>query len=97
MSNYLIGLSLFTLSMSIYSYIFNYSHLLNSLLSLEMMSVTIYFLIGSTFIYLGLEVFYLLFFLVMVVCEGVLGLSLLISLVHSHGEDYFKLFNFIQC
>nr|QQQ88876.1 NADH dehydrogenase subunit 4L [Hyalella kochi] len=97
MSNYLIGLSLFTLSMSGYSYIFNYSHLLNSLLSLEMMSVTIYFLIGSTFIYLGLEMFYLLFFLVMVVCEGALGLSLLISLVHSHGEDYFKLFNFIQC
>nr|QQQ88824.1 NADH dehydrogenase subunit 4L [Hyalella latimana] len=97
MSNYLIGLSLFTLSMSCYSYIFNHSHLLNSLLSLEMMSVTIYFLIGETFIYLGLEMFYLLFFLVMVVCEGVLGLSLLISLVHSHGEDYFKLFNFIQC
>nr|QQQ88577.1 NADH dehydrogenase subunit 4L [Hyalella solida]QQQ88655.1 NADH dehydrogenase subunit 4L [Hyalella tiwanaku] len=94
---YLIILTLFMLCMSLYAFMFNHSHLLNSLLSLEMMSVTIYFLISVVFTSLGLELFYLLFFLVMIVCEGVLGLSLLISLVHSHGEDYFKLFNFIQC
>nr|SBT96174.1 ND4L [Hyalella lucifugax] len=94
---YLIILTLFMLCMGLYAFISNHSHLLNSLLSLEMMSVTIYFLISVVFTSLGLELFYLLFFLVMIVCEGVLGLSLLISLVHSHGEDYFKLFNFIQC
>nr|QQQ88681.1 NADH dehydrogenase subunit 4L [Hyalella kochi]QQQ88733.1 NADH dehydrogenase subunit 4L [Hyalella sp. 2015-x] len=94
---YLTSMSLFLLTMSIYVFVTNNSHLLNSLLSLEMMSVTIYFLIGSIFTYLGLEMYYLLFFLIMVVCEGVLGLSLLISLVSSHGEDYFKLFNFMQC
>nr|QQQ88564.1 NADH dehydrogenase subunit 4L [Hyalella tiwanaku] len=94
---YLIILTLFMLCMSLYAFMSNHSHLLNSLLSLEMMSVTIYFLISIVFTSLGLELFYLLFFLVMIVCEGVLGLSLLISLVHSHGEDYFKLFNFIQC
>nr|QQQ88889.1 NADH dehydrogenase subunit 4L [Hyalella tiwanaku] len=94
---YLIILTLFMLCMSLYAFMVNHSHLLNSLLSLEMMSVTIYFLISVVFTSLGLELFYLLFFLVMIVCEGVLGLSLLVSLVHSHGEDYFKLFNFIQC
>nr|QQQ88902.1 NADH dehydrogenase subunit 4L [Hyalella kochi] len=97
MFHYLVTMILFMLFMSLYTFVMNHSHLLNSLLSLELMSVTIYFLIGVIFTFLGLELFYLLFFLVMVVCEGVLGLSLLIILVHSHGEDYSKTFNFIQC
>nr|QQQ88928.1 NADH dehydrogenase subunit 4L [Hyalella franciscae] len=94
---YLLIFVLLMLSASIYTFILNYTHLLNSLLSLEMMAVTIYFLTSIVFMHMGVEMFYLLFFLVLVVCEGVLGLSLLISMVYSHGEDYFKLFNTIQC
>nr|QQQ88668.1 NADH dehydrogenase subunit 4L [Hyalella cajasi] len=97
MQHYLMLLSLIMLSMSMYSFVMNRTHLLNSLLSLEMMSVTIYFLIGVIFVTLGLELFYLMFFLVLIVCEGVLGISLLVSLVYSHGEDYFKAFNSMQC
>nr|QQQ88798.1 NADH dehydrogenase subunit 4L [Hyalella armata] len=97
MLTYLFVLTLLMLFASIYAFILNYTHLLNSLLSLEMMSVIIYFLTGIVFMRVGVEMFYLLFFLVLVVCEGVLGLSLLISMVYSHGEDYFKLFNSMQC
>nr|QQQ88759.1 NADH dehydrogenase subunit 4L [Hyalella tiwanaku] len=97
MLTYLFVLALLMLFASIYTFILNYTHLLNSLLSLEMMAVIVYFLIALVFMCMGVEMFYLLFFLVLIVCEGVLGLSLLISIVYSHGEDYFKLFNSMQC
>ncbi|YP_009515513.1 NADH dehydrogenase subunit 4L (mitochondrion) [Hyalella azteca] len=84
-------------TLSACAFVSNYSHLLNSLLTLELLSVTLYLSIAAIFSSVGSELFYLLFFLVLVVCEGVLGISLLISLAHSHGEDYFKSMNAMQC
>nr|AYB71584.1 NADH dehydrogenase subunit 4L [Platorchestia sp. AKP-2018] len=79
------------------SFILNYSHLLNSLLSLEMISLSVYFLLSVSFVFLGGEMFYLLYFLVMMVCEGVLGLSLLIAVTYGFGVDYFKAINILMC
>jgi hypothetical protein len=87
----------FIVSLSACAFILNYSHLLNRLLTLELLSVVLYLAIAAVFRSMGRELFYLLFFLVLVVCEGVLGLSLLISITHSHGEDYFKSINVTQC
>ena len=79
------------------AFVSNHAHLLNSLLTLELLSAVMYMCIAAVFRALGAELFYLLFFLVLIVCEGVLGLSLLISLIHSHREDYFKAISSIQC
>nr|YP_009339288.1 NADH dehydrogenase subunit 4L [Eulimnogammarus cyaneus]APL97178.1 NADH dehydrogenase subunit 4L [Eulimnogammarus cyaneus] len=79
------------------SFILNYGHLLSSLLSLEFLSLMIYWWLSVSSVYTGKDFFFALFYLVMVACEGVLGLSLLISSVYSHGVDYMKSYSTLSC
>ena len=65
-------------------------HLLLMLLSLEFIVLSLYMII---FFYLSLydfEYFFSLIFLTFSVCEGVLGLSLIVLLIRTHGNDYFQ-------
>ena len=41
------------------------------------------------------EAYLTLVFLIFAVSEGSLGLSILVSIVRSHGGDYFKRFNLV--
>lgn len=72
-------------------------HLLLILLRLEFIVLSLFiFLI----IYLNLffiEQYFSLFYLVFSVCEGALGLSILVSLIRTHGNDYFQSFSILQC
>lgn len=43
------------------------------------------------------DVYFVLYFLSMVACEGALGLSLLVSIVRTHGNDLYNRFNVLQC
>nr|WGL39518.1 NADH dehydrogenase subunit 4L [Limbodessus compactus] len=64
-------------------------HLLLMLLSMEFMILSLYSLL---FVYLSIfdyEVYFSMIFLVFCVCESVLGLSVLVSLIRTHGNDYF--------
>jgi NADH:ubiquinone oxidoreductase subunit K len=97
MIHHFMAILVFIVILGACAFILNYGHLLNSLLALELLSVALYLFISIVFRVIGRELFYLLFFLVLVVCEGVLGLSLLIFLTHRHGEDYFKSINTVQC
>nr|YP_009995281.1 NADH dehydrogenase subunit 4L [Ochthebius quadricollis]QNP09671.1 NADH dehydrogenase subunit 4L [Ochthebius quadricollis] len=68
-------------------------HLLLMLLSLEFIILSLYF---NLFIYLSYynnEYYFSMIFISMSVCEGALGLSLLVSLIRTHGNDYFQSFN----
>nr|YP_009515486.1 NADH dehydrogenase subunit 4L [Trinorchestia longiramus]AYB71597.1 NADH dehydrogenase subunit 4L [Trinorchestia longiramus] len=94
---YVFMLCMFIGFMGFFSFILNYNHLLNSLLSLELISVSVYFLLGVSFVFYWGDLFYLMYFLVMVVCESVLGLSLLIFVTYGFGEDYFKSINILTC
>nr|QTH79117.1 NADH dehydrogenase subunit 4L [Empria sp.] len=72
------------------SFCYNRIHLLMILLSLEFLVLVIYL---SLIIYLSIfemELFFSMMFLVFSVCEGVLGLSILILMVRMHGNDYFQ-------
>jgi len=83
--------------MGVFSFIFSYKHLLNILLSLEFIVLSLFIFL---FFYLNLfnyEQYFRIFFLVFSVCEGVLGLSILVSIIRSHGNDYFLNFSFLQC
>nr|YP_009630484.1 NADH dehydrogenase subunit 4L [Erthesina fullo]QBR54809.1 NADH dehydrogenase subunit 4L [Erthesina fullo]UAJ48739.1 NADH dehydrogenase subunit 4L [Erthesina fullo] len=63
-------------------------HLLLTLLSLEFMVLSV-FLCLFLFLYVyGYELYFSLIFLIFTVCEGALGLSVLVSLVRSQGNDY---------
>ncbi len=78
-------------------FIINCKHLLIILLSLEFIVLRLFFFL---FIYLNFyeyESYFSILFLVFSVCEGALGLSLLIIIVRTHGNDYFNIFNVLQC
>nr|ASN65985.1 NADH dehydrogenase subunit 4L [Pogonostoma subtiligrossum] len=70
-------------------------HLLLMLLSLEFIVLSMYVLM---FIYLStynFEFYFSMMFLTFSVCEGVLGLSILVSLIRTHGNDLFLSMNLL--
>nr|QTH79143.1 NADH dehydrogenase subunit 4L [Taxoblenus sinicus] len=72
------------------SFCSNRVHLLMILLSLEFVVLIIYLLLIFYLTYFEMEMFFSMMFLVFSVCEGVLGLSILIMMVRFHGNDYFQ-------
>nr|AYQ19058.1 NADH dehydrogenase subunit 4L [Galerucinae sp. 1 ACP-2013] len=79
----------------IFMFSLNRKHLLIMLLSLEFLVVIIYFCI---FLYLSMmnyEFFFSMIYLTMSVCEGVLGLAILILMVRMHGNDCVMTFSFL--
>nr|YP_003875589.1 NADH dehydrogenase subunit 4L [Caprella mutica]ADA69734.1 NADH dehydrogenase subunit 4L [Caprella mutica] len=94
MVNYLFG---FILLISFLKFIFNYNHLLVSLLCLEFVSI-IFFMSVCMLLFVGsMEPIYMLYFLVMLVSEGVLGLCLLILLSFCYGDDNLSSYNMLLC
>nr|QBF44151.1 NADH dehydrogenase subunit 4L [Corethrella condita] len=72
-------------------------HLLATLLSLEFMVLSLFMIL---FFYLSMkefEVYFSMMFLTLGVCEGALGLSILVSMIRTHGNDYFQTFSILQC
>nr|WCS91770.1 NADH dehydrogenase subunit 4L [Dyscolus orthomus]WCS91783.1 NADH dehydrogenase subunit 4L [Dyscolus orthomus]WCS91913.1 NADH dehydrogenase subunit 4L [Dyscolus orthomus]WCS91991.1 NADH dehydrogenase subunit 4L [Dyscolus orthomus]WCS92056.1 NADH dehydrogenase subunit 4L [Dyscolus orthomus] len=70
-------------------------HLLLMLLSLEFIILSLYMLM---FIYLSMfnyEYYFSMLFLTFCVCESVLGLSILVSLIRTHGNDFFFSMNML--
>nr|AYR05176.1 NADH dehydrogenase subunit 4L [Coleoptera sp. ACP-2013]AYR05230.1 NADH dehydrogenase subunit 4L [Coleoptera sp. ACP-2013] len=70
-------------------------HLLLMLLSLEFVILSLYILV---FIYLSMfnfEFYFSMLFLTFCVCESVLGLSILVSLIRTHGNDFFFSMNML--
>nr|YP_004769607.1 NADH dehydrogenase subunit 4L [Oroperipatus sp. DVL-2011]AEK48383.1 NADH dehydrogenase subunit 4L [Oroperipatus sp. DVL-2011] len=65
-------------------------HLLSMLLSLEFIMLNVFWMMFSWLSYLDKEVYLSLFFLTLTACEASLGLSLLVSLIRSHGNDMFS-------
>nr|AKQ53274.1 NADH dehydrogenase subunit 4L [Tenthredo tienmushana] len=68
----------------------NRFHLLMVLLSLEFIVLMIYLMLIIYLNFFEMELFYSMIFLVFSVCEGVLGLSILIMMVRVHGNDFYK-------
>nr|YP_009500658.1 NADH dehydrogenase subunit 4L [Mustilizans hepatica]AWT58446.1 NADH dehydrogenase subunit 4L [Mustilizans hepatica] len=70
-------------------------HLLIVLLSLEFMVLSIFFLLLLLLSFISYDMFMLMVFLVFSVCEGALGLSVLVSMIRTHGNDYFQSFSLL--
>nr|YP_010688246.1 NADH dehydrogenase subunit 4L [Fissuleon brevigonarcus]WBR65440.1 NADH dehydrogenase subunit 4L [Fissuleon brevigonarcus] len=77
------------------SYVLKRKHLLSMLLSLEFMVLSLFFLLIIYLMYFGFEFFFSMIFLTFSVCEGALGLSILVSMVRTHGNDYFRSFSIL--
>nr|YP_010446955.1 NADH dehydrogenase subunit 4L [Chyliza bambusae]UTM10320.1 NADH dehydrogenase subunit 4L [Chyliza bambusae] len=72
-------------------------HLLSMLLSLEYMVLSLFFLLYIYLNFMDFEQFFSMMFLTFSVCEGALGLSILVSMIRTHGNDYFQSFNILEC
>nr|AFZ40841.1 NADH dehydrogenase subunit 4L [Monochamus alternatus] len=68
-------------------------HLLVMLLSLEFIMVSLYFNILIYLSELSYEYFFSMIFLTMSVCEGTLGLAMLVLMIRAHGNDYVLTFS----
>nr|YP_009154098.1 NADH dehydrogenase subunit 4L [Gandalfus puia]AKC99392.1 NADH dehydrogenase subunit 4L [Gandalfus puia] len=93
----LIVSSLFMIFCGLWSFISYNKHLLNSLLSLEFMMLGVFWLLSMQMVSVGSEIYFSLFFLTLAACEGALGLSLLVFVVRSHGNDRFSSFSVLEC
>lgn len=67
-------------------------HLLLMLLRLEFVVLSLYFGIFICISFFLYEYYFLIVLLTMAVCEGALGLSILVSMIRSYGNDYFQSF-----
>nr|APX40014.1 NADH dehydrogenase subunit 4L [Lachnaia pubescens] len=77
----------------LFSFSASRKHLLMMLLSLEFLSLSMYF---GLFVYLsmlGQEIFFCLIFLTVSVCEASLGLAVLVLMIRNHGNDYIMSMN----
>nr|YP_010254300.1 NADH dehydrogenase subunit 4L [Micromus paganus]QTZ19029.1 NADH dehydrogenase subunit 4L [Micromus paganus] len=72
-------------------------HLLCTLLSLEFIVLSLFYMIFMYLMNYDYEFYFLMMFLVYSVCEGALGLSILVSMVRTHGNDFFQSFNILRC
>nr|YP_009711674.1 NADH dehydrogenase subunit 4L [Dasypogon diadema]AYW52663.1 NADH dehydrogenase subunit 4L [Dasypogon diadema] len=78
-------------------FVSNRKHLLSMLLSLEYMVLLLFLIIFYYLMFMQYESYFSLVFLTFSVCEGALGLSVLVSMIRTHGNDYFQSFSVLQC
>nr|APX40651.1 NADH dehydrogenase subunit 4L [Crioceris asparagi] len=88
-----LNIFIFTSALTVFFY--KREHLLLMLLSLEMLVISLYLFMYIYFSLLGFEWFFSMIFLTMSVCEGALGLSILVSMVRVHGNDYIMTFSLL--
>nr|UYK52153.1 NADH dehydrogenase subunit 4L [Zaraea sp. CSCS-Hym-MC0131] len=91
----LLMLIYFIFFIGIFSLAINRFHLLMILLSLEFIITSLYFLLIIYLNLLSLNLYFSMFFLVFSVCEGVLGLSILVLMIRFNGNDYFQVLSLL--
>nr|YP_010191524.1 NADH dehydrogenase subunit 4L [Puliciphora borinquenensis]QZL38259.1 NADH dehydrogenase subunit 4L [Puliciphora borinquenensis] len=87
---------LFLLMSGIYSFLSFRKFLLSMLLSLEFIMLSLFVLI-LLFNTLNYSLYTMMFFLIFVVCEGVLGLSILVSMIRGYSSNMFQSMNILEC
>nr|AVN67405.1 NADH dehydrogenase subunit 4L [Elliptorhina javanica] len=75
----------------------NRKHLLATLLSLEFIVLILYTILYQYLINFNYELYFMMIFLTFSVCEGALGLSILVSMIRGYGNDFFGAYSMLQC
>nr|YP_009536827.1 NADH dehydrogenase subunit 4L [Dendrolimus houi]AQM57860.1 NADH dehydrogenase subunit 4L [Dendrolimus houi] len=76
-------------------FVSKHKHLLIVLLSLEFIVLSIFFFLLIMLNFIENDMYLLMVFLVFSVCEGSLGLSILVLMIRTHGNDYFQSFSLL--
>nr|WEG23146.1 NADH dehydrogenase subunit 4L [Bithia sp. 1 HNL-2023a] len=93
MMNWILSSILFI--MGVFIFISNRKHLLSMLLTLEYMVLSLFLILMIYLNMINYENFFCVLFLIFSVCEGTLGISILVSMIRTHGNDYFQSFNIL--
>nr|YP_009647939.1 NADH dehydrogenase subunit 4L [Isophya major]QBZ37740.1 NADH dehydrogenase subunit 4L [Isophya major] len=72
-------------------------HLLAMLLSLEFIVLSLFLMLFLLLNLYQCDLYFTMIFLTVSVCEGALGLSILVSMIRTHGNDFFQTFSVLQC
>jgi NADH-ubiquinone oxidoreductase chain 4L len=91
------GFPIFLFLSGVIVFVFNCKHLLIILLRLEFIVLSLFMIIVIYLRLYNYEIFFRILYLTFCVCEGALGLSILVSIIRTHGNDYFNSFNVLQC
>nr|YP_010454081.1 NADH dehydrogenase subunit 4L [Euprymna morsei]QXJ42058.1 NADH dehydrogenase subunit 4L [Euprymna morsei] len=86
-------LSMFIYICGVVILLFQWKHVLNMMLSFEIMMLGIIFLFLLSWGAYSSDYSLMMVIVVFGVCEASLGLSLLVSMVRAHGNDYVKSLN----
>nr|YP_005255133.1 NADH dehydrogenase subunit 4L [Fergusonina taylori]ADY86000.1 NADH dehydrogenase subunit 4L [Fergusonina taylori] len=81
------------LFMGLMTFVSYRKHLLSMLLSLEFIVLNLFVFLFYFLSYMNYEFYFTMMFLTFSVCEGALGLSILVSMIRVHGNDYFQSFS----
>nr|YP_010882176.1 NADH dehydrogenase subunit 4L [Phraortes lianzhouensis]WID87090.1 NADH dehydrogenase subunit 4L [Phraortes lianzhouensis] len=92
--HYIFPLIMFFCGLLVFS--FSYTHFLIILLSLEYIVLSLFWMVFYFMILNYFDLYFLMLMLTFWVCEAVLGLSLLVSMIRGYGNDYFFSFNLVQ-
>nr|YP_011036728.1 NADH dehydrogenase subunit 4L [Xestocephalus limpidissimus]WRK21332.1 NADH dehydrogenase subunit 4L [Xestocephalus limpidissimus] len=74
--------------MSLLSLLLVRKHILLILISMEFIVLSLLFFVYSFCLMMKCSFYLYLFFMCFYVCEGVLGLSVLVIMIRCHGNDY---------
>nr|YP_010174601.1 NADH dehydrogenase subunit 4L [Octopus fitchi]QBR54761.1 NADH dehydrogenase subunit 4L [Octopus fitchi] len=67
---------------------FQWKHILNILLGFEVLTLSIVFMFFFSWGMMSFNLYLVIIMIVFSVCEATLGLSLLVSFIRVHGNDY---------
>nr|YP_010249784.1 NADH dehydrogenase subunit 4L [Rheocricotopus villiculus]QTT60915.1 NADH dehydrogenase subunit 4L [Rheocricotopus villiculus] len=88
---------LYMYMMGLITFVSNRKHLLSTLLSLEFIVLCLFMMLFNFLNIFSYEVYFSMLFLTFSVCEGALGVAILVSMIRTHGNDYFNSFSILQC
>nr|AHX97795.1 NADH dehydrogenase subunit 4L [Elasmosoma sp. QL-2014] len=94
MYNYNLTLYFFIFSCLMFSFFFK--HLLLILISLEFIMLNTLYMYYLITMKLNINFFLTSIFLTIMICESILGLSILVSMVRLSGNDYLKSMNLMK-
>nr|UKO33016.1 NADH dehydrogenase subunit 4L [Stenochironomus sp. 1CZ] len=81
--------------LSVISFLNFYKHLLTVLISLEFIVLSMFIFFFFYLSFFNYEYYYVMYYLIFSVCEGVLGLSILVSMIRNFGNDNFLNFSLL--
>nr|QOW08079.1 NADH dehydrogenase subunit 4L [Attagenus augustatus augustatus] len=91
----LFSFSLFSYFSGLLSFCLSRKHLLLMLISLEFVVLSLFSMLFILFGLYEFSVYFSMIFVSMSVCESSLGLAILVSLVRTHGGDFFQVFSIL--